>query len=112
MRKAINHSSRWSSAFIPGLQLGGVEPRLFVDLLDQRLADGGFAFAMHLDERFLPGLLLLRAERDDLSLAGGLDFRERVLVLLLGDIVGELGRLLHRALERAADIGGQAVPEL
>src|SRR6476469_2857320 len=93
MRKAINHSSRWSSAFIEVLQLRGVEPRLFVDLLDQRFSDARFALAMHLDERFLPGLLLLGAELDDLRLAGGSYLGERVLVLCLRDVVGELGRL-------------------
>src|SRR5690242_17152138 len=133
MRKAISHSSRWSSALSMGTpsqaaagsgdaaavtvrcnesELAGIEPRFLVDRLDQVLADAAFVLLMHLDQRPLPGLLLFRRQRDDLGLAGLPDGLEGIVVFLLGDVVGVLGGILHRPFEGGADVRRQPFPEL
>src|SRR6185503_5432712 len=94
MRVAISHSSRWLSALVIGidrndsqggssgrsssrLQLGRIEAGFLVDR--------GLAVAMHLDHGLLPGFLFFCSEREDLGLARGADFFERLVVFLLGD---------------------------
>ena len=76
------------------------------------LADARLHLLVHLDERLLQRLALGRRGRVDLGLARSLHLGQGVLVLLLGDLVGVVGGLLHRLLELAALVGGQAVPEL
>src|SRR6185369_12082463 len=75
------------------------------------LADARFILFVHGNERLLHRRLLLGRQRDDLGLAGCLDRGEGVGVLFLRDVVGELGGVLHRAVQRGADVGGQAIPE-
>src|SRR2546423_9863965 len=88
-----------------------LEARLLVHGLDDVLADAAFLLVMNDHERFFPGRLFLRGERDHLRLAGLLHALERIVILLLGDIVGVFGRVLHGAIERGADVGRQAIPE-
>ena len=67
---------------------------------------------MYRHEGLLPRRLFLRGGNDHLRLAGLLHRLQRVVVFLLGDVVRVLGRVLHGTFERAANVGGQAVPEL
>src|SRR5512141_61998 len=92
MRKAMNHSSRWSSAFrnmaagrVRSIQVRSqlvrVEPGFLVDRLDEVLAHARLVLLVHLDERVLPRLLLFGRERDDLRLAAFAHRIERFVVL-------------------------------
>src|SRR5450759_4539317 len=94
------------------LQLVRIESCVFVNFLDQILADGGFVIPVHFQHRLFPGLLLFRRQRDDLRLARGLHLFQSLVVLLFRDVIGEGGGLLHRALERGAEVGRQTFPEL
>src|SRR4051794_14179954 len=103
MRKAISHSSRRSRIFTrsppghaaradassarvpPSLRL---EPRGAVHLLDDVLADARLVFLVHGQERLLHVRLFGGAQRDDLRLAALLHRFQRIVVLLLGDVVG------------------------
>src|SRR5450631_4545439 len=92
MSDAINISSRRSSTLSTdvSLQLVRIEPGFLVDRFDQVLADARLALLVDLDERALPRALLRGSQRDDLGLAGFLHRLERVVVFLLGDVVGVL----------------------
>src|SRR5437762_7699929 len=98
IRKAISHSSRWSSSLsirfsffshrarrcvrFEGL---GLEARFLVDGLDHRLADAAFVVAMDRNQRFFPRGFFICRQRQDLRLsrlAHGLD---RIVVFLFRD---------------------------
>src|SRR5438045_1871407 len=64
------------------------------------LADTAFGPLPGRLHRNLPSLLLLRRQIVKLAAAGGLDLLQRVLILLRGDLVGVVGRLVHRLLKR------------
>src|SRR6185437_6865589 len=118
MREAISHSSSRSRIFRksrtppPPKRKARVEARFLVDRLDQVPADARLVLLVHLDEGLLPFALLFRRERDDLGLAGLPHRLERLVVLLLGDLVHVGGRVGHRLVERLADVRRQPVPEL
>src|SRR5450631_1389327 len=92
MSEPIRISSRRSSTLSTAvsLQLVRVEPGFLIDRLDQVLADARLALLVDLDERALPRELLRGSQRDDLGLAGFPHRFERVVVFLLGDVVGVL----------------------
>ena len=66
---------------------------------------------MDLHEHPLPGSSFVGRQCHDLRPAGAAYPLQRVIVLLLCDSVEVIGRFLHRAFERRADIRRQAVPE-
>src|SRR3954471_6446988 len=94
MSDTIRISSRRSSTFSMGrpLELVRVEAGFLVDRLDRVAPDARLGFLVHLDQRLLPLLLLIRRERDDLGAAALLHVLQRIVVFLLGDLVGVLGR--------------------
>src|SRR5260221_8052474 len=110
IRISSRRSSTLSTAF--SLELARVEPGLLVDRLDQVLADARLGVLVDLHERALPRELLLGRERDELGAPALLHRLERILVLLLGDVVGVLRGIGHGALEGLADVGGEALPQL
>src|SRR5205807_51900 len=57
-----------------------LEAGLLVHRLDDVLADAAFLLAMNDHQRFFPGRLFLRGERDHLRLAGLLHAFERVVI--------------------------------
>src|SRR5262249_34767501 len=81
------------------------------ELIHDGLADAALHFGVDRLERLAPGGLLFGGQRHELALAGLLYFLERLVILLARDLVGEVGRLLHRLGERGADVGRQALPE-
>src|SRR5690242_10591692 len=89
-----------------------LEARLLVHLGQRVLADARLVLLVHRRQRFLHLRLLVGRQGDDLRFPALAHRLERIVVLLLGDVVGELRRVLHGAFERRADIGRQAVPEL
>src|SRR5512135_3769210 len=93
IRSAISHSSRWSRALSIR---SGLETGFAVDGLDDVLADAALHLAMHRQQRLLPLGFLLWGQGDEFRLAGLLDFRQRFVVFVLGDVIGVLGRVLHR----------------
>src|SRR5512142_1336479 len=109
---AISHSSRWSGSLsIAARRRWSLLAGGLVDLLDQLGADARAHLLVHHAQLVDPLLALGRRLGVELDLAARLHRRQRVVVLLLGDLV-VVGRcLLHRAFERGADVGGQPIPE-
>src|SRR5215470_3972949 len=90
----------------------GLDVELLVEEIEHLLADAALGPLVGRLHRLLPGGALLVGQVVQGGLARLLDLLERVLVLLLRDRVGVVGRLVHRLLELLAYIGRQAVPEL
>src|SRR5947208_11783056 len=119
IRNAISHSSRWSRTFTPSpLAQYWTTPRprqyelrleagFPVHLGEGVLADPRLVVLVDGDEGLFHLVLFVGGQRDDLRLAALLDRFERIVVFLLGDVVRVLGRVLHRAFERGADVRRQ-----
>src|SRR4051794_38884555 len=73
--------------------------RFLVDGVDGGLADAAFHVLLDRRQRLAPLGFFLVVQSVDLGLAGSLDRRHGLVVFLLGDGVGILGGILHRALQ-------------
>src|SRR4051812_12297417 len=115
---AISHSSRWSSRLArtratraPGVTSGSDAGR-FEEIIHDLLAHAALGLLVDRLERGHPRGALLRREVVQGRLAGRLDLRERVDVLLLGDAVAVVRGVGDRLLQLPAHVRRQAVPEL
>ena len=89
-----------------------MEAGFLVEQIDDLLADTTDCPFMDRHHRIHPGLALRGRHDMVVDLAGLLDRLQRIDVFLLRNLVGEIGRFLHRLFDLRLDIAGQAGPEL